>query len=32
MDAEELFETTMDPKHRSLIKVNIEDAMLAEKE
>lgn len=31
MDAEELFETTMDPKHRSLIKVNIEDAMLAEK-
>ena len=31
MDAEELFETTMDPKKRSLIKVNIEDAMLAEK-
>ena len=31
MDAEELFETTMDPKHRSLIKVTIEDAMLAEK-
>lgn len=31
MDAEELFETTMDPKKRSLIKVTIEDAMLAEK-
>jgi len=31
MDAEELFETTMDPSKRSLIKVNIEDAMLAEK-
>jgi topoisomerase-4 subunit B len=31
MDAEELFETTMDPKKRSLIKVSIEDAMLAEK-
>ena len=31
MDAEELFETTMDPKRRSLIKVTIEDAMLAEK-
>ena len=31
MDAEELFETTMDPRHRSLIKVTIEDAMLAEK-
>ena len=31
MDAEELFETTMDPKNRSLIKVTIEDAMLAEK-
>lgn len=31
MDAEELFETTMDPEKRSLIKVNIEDAMLAEK-
>ena len=31
MDAEELFETTMDPQKRSLIKVNIEDAMLAEK-
>lgn len=31
MDAEELYETTMDPKRRSLIKVTIEDAMLAEK-
>ena len=31
MDAEELFETTMDPKNRSLIRVTIEDAMLAEK-
>lgn len=31
MDAEELFETTMDPEKRSLIKVTIEDAMLAEK-
>ena len=31
MDAEELFETTMDPSKRSLIKVTIEDAMLAEK-
>ena len=31
MDAEELFETTMDPRNRSLIKVTIEDAMLAEK-
>ena len=31
MDAEELFETTMDPEKRSLIKVSIEDAMLAEK-
>lgn len=31
MDAEELFETTMDPAKRSLIKVTIEDAMLAEK-
>ncbi len=31
MDAEELFETTMDPEKRSLIKVTIEDALLAEK-
>ncbi len=31
MDAEELFETTMDPRNRSLIRVTIEDAMLAEK-
>ncbi len=31
MDAEELFETTMDPTKRSLIKVSIEDALLAEK-
>ncbi len=31
MDAEELYETTMDPAKRSLIKVTIEDAMLAEK-
>jgi len=31
MDADELFETTMDPEKRSLIKVTIEDAMLAEK-
>ena len=31
MDSDELFETTMDPKNRSLIRVTIEDAMLAEK-
>ncbi len=31
MDSDELFETTMDPKNRSLIRVSIEDAMLAEK-
>ncbi len=31
MDATQLWETTMDPKTRSLIKVNISDASLAEK-
>ena len=31
MDATQLWETTMDPKTRSLIKVNISDAALAEK-
>jgi len=31
MDATQLWETTMDPKTRSLIRVNITDAVLAEK-
>ena len=31
MDAEELYDTTMNPETRSLIKVTIEDAALAEK-
>ena len=31
MDATQLWETTMDPKTRSLIKVSISDAALAEK-
>ena len=31
MNAEQLWETTMDPERRSLIKVNITDAALAEK-
>ena len=31
MNAEQLWETTMDPSHRSLIKVNLTDAALAEK-
>ncbi len=31
MDAEQLWETTMDPERRSMIKVNIIDASLAEK-
>ena len=31
MNADQLESTTMDPKHRSLIKVNIQDAALAEK-
>ena len=31
MNAEQLWETTMDPKNRSLIKVNVTDASLAEK-
>ena len=31
MDATQLWETTMDPKTRSLIKVSINDALLAEK-
>ena len=31
MDANQLWETTMDPKTRSLIKVNINDAALADK-
>ncbi len=31
MDAEQLWDTTMDPEHRLLIRVNITDAALAEK-
>ena len=31
MDATQLWETTMDPATRSLIKVSINDAVLAEK-
>ena len=31
MDASQLWETTMDPRTRSLIKVSINDAALAEK-
>ena len=31
MNAEQLWETTMNPVTRTLIKVNIDDAMLAEK-
>ena len=31
MNSDELWETTMDPKSRSLIKVTINDAALAEK-
>ena len=31
MNADQLWETTMDPKTRSLIKVNISDLALAEK-
>ncbi len=31
MNATQLWETTMDPEHRSLVKVNIEDVALAEK-
>ena len=31
MDADELYDTTMNPKYRSLIKVTIDDAALAEK-
>ena len=31
MNAEQLWETTMNPETRSLIKVNISDAALAEK-
>ena len=31
MDATQLWETTMDPEKRSLIKVNLNDASLAEK-
>ncbi|GLB46854.1 DNA topoisomerase 4 subunit B [Philodulcilactobacillus myokoensis] len=31
MNADQLWETTMDPKHRTLIQVHIDDAQLAEK-
>ena len=31
MDAEQLWDTTMDPAKRTLIRVNITDAVLAEK-
>jgi topoisomerase-4 subunit B len=31
MNADQLCDTTMDPKYRSLVKVNITDAALAEK-
>lgn len=30
MDKEELCDTTMDPRYRSLLRVNIEDAMIAD--
>jgi DNA gyrase subunit B len=30
MDADQLFETTMDPETRTLVKVNIENAMEAD--
>ncbi|VTU00593.1 dna gyrase subunit b : DNA gyrase subunit B OS=Singulisphaera acidiphila (strain ATCC BAA-1392 / DSM 18658 / VKM B-2454 / MOB10) GN=gyrB PE=3 SV=1: HATPase_c: DNA_gyraseB: Toprim: DNA_gyraseB_C [Gemmataceae bacterium] len=32
MDPEELWETTLDPQHRTLLKVTLNDAMAAEKE
>ena len=31
MNADQLWETTMDPKTRTLIKVNIDDAVLVER-